>query len=341
MIDTVYIEEAVLTHPRTQRVLKRYAKANHIVVERYSEVFNSHAQNFRLQKQNPALVLAAKQNRRVLAAPQQYETGGGANYYFSHMLNCLYDCRYCFLQGMYQSANYLLFVNYEDFVEDISITAHAHVEEQQPPWFFSGYDCDSLAMEPVTGFADFFLDAFAKLPHAVMELRTKSTQVRSLLKRDALQNVVVAFSLSPSDVAVAVEAGAPPLSKRLDAMKKLQNAGWRIGIRFDPVIWHDGWQKNYQELVDTVFTELNPDQIDSVTIGGFRLPKGNHKTMRKLYPEHWILGAGLELQAGMVCYQADIEAQMFAQIEQNTRHYVTTEKVFCYPSHQQHSEATT
>ena len=22
------------------------------------------------------------------------------DWYFSHMLNCLYDCRYCFLQGM-------------------------------------------------------------------------------------------------------------------------------------------------------------------------------------------------------------------------------------------------
>ena len=31
------------------------------------------------------------------------------------MLNCVYDCRYCFLQGMYRSANYVLFVNYDDF----------------------------------------------------------------------------------------------------------------------------------------------------------------------------------------------------------------------------------
>ena len=35
------------------------------------------------------------------------------------MLNCLYDCRYCFLQGMYRSANYVLYVNYEDFTKDI------------------------------------------------------------------------------------------------------------------------------------------------------------------------------------------------------------------------------
>ena len=35
------------------------------------------------------------------------------------MYNCLYDCSYCFLQGLYSSADYVVFVNYEDFLEDI------------------------------------------------------------------------------------------------------------------------------------------------------------------------------------------------------------------------------
>lgn len=35
------------------------------------------------------------------------------------MFNCIYDCRYCFLQGMYSSANYVIFVNFEDFDKEI------------------------------------------------------------------------------------------------------------------------------------------------------------------------------------------------------------------------------
>jgi len=97
----------------------------------------------------------------VMPAPEQYETGGGAQYYFSHMLNCVYDCRYCFLQGMFRSANYLLFVNYEEFVQEISEVADSHNNDKKPVWFYSGYDCDSLAYEPVTGFANYFIDAFA------------------------------------------------------------------------------------------------------------------------------------------------------------------------------------
>jgi len=79
-----------------------------------------------------------------------------------------------FFTGMYQSANYVLFVNYEDFQDDIrQLCAKSPAEDLH---FFSGYDCDSLALEPVTGFAEQFLPFFAEIPNAWLELRTKSTQ---------------------------------------------------------------------------------------------------------------------------------------------------------------------
>ena len=111
----IYIERAIRTHPRTQRVLARYPNAVLIEIDRYGEVFNRRDQNFRLQKKNPALILAQKHDGFVLPTPPGYGIGGAHNFYFSHLLNCVYDCRYCFLQGMYRSANYVLFVNYEDF----------------------------------------------------------------------------------------------------------------------------------------------------------------------------------------------------------------------------------
>ncbi len=333
MLDTLYIEESVSEHFRTQEIVARYPAAQKIYIEKYSEVFNPHAQNFRLQKQNPALILAAKQNKKVLSTPTQYETGGGANYYFSHMLNCLYDCRYCFLQGMYRSANYLLFVNYEDFVEDIKKHAQIHKNDDKPAWFFSGYDCDSLAFEPVTKFADFFLPEFELLPNCVLELRTKSTQIRSLVDRNVVPNVVVAYSLSPQEVASAIEIGAPSTEKRLDALVKLQQHGWRIGIRFDPIIWHQDYQIHYKTLVEQVFSQLDPSKIDSITLGGFRLPKGYYKTMRSLYPEHGLFSAGLTEQQAMVSYQPEIEQEVFNSVSEFIRTFVDESKLFVYPSH--------
>jgi len=332
MVDTIYIEVDVENHHRTQEILARYPKANKILIEKYSQVFNSHSQNFRTQKQNPSLILAAKNNKKVMPTPAQYETGGGAHYYFSHMLNCVYDCRYCFLQGMLRSAHYLLFVNYEDFIDEIKEVAAKHKDDEKPVWFFSGYDCDSLAYEPVTKFANFFVPEFENIDNAVLELRTKSTQIRSLLSRPVQSNVVIASSLSPDRVAQAVEHGAPFLLKRVESLVKLQEQGWRIGLRFDPIVWHAEYQESYREMIELVFAKLDSSLIDSVTLGGFRLPKGFYKTMHKLYPEHWLFSSGLSEADGMVVYRPEIEAEVFDYVSKACLKFVEQAKLFSYPS---------
>jgi len=301
MVDTLYIERDVIADPRAQAVASRYPKASQLEIEHYGEVFNSAKQNFRLQKSNPSLILAAKKGKRVMPTPAQYETGGGAHYYFSHMLNCVYDCRYCFLQGMLRSANYLLFVNYDEFLADIRDLANKHSADSKPAWFFSGYDCDSLAYEPVTRFAEYFVPAFKEFDNAVLELRTKSTQIRSLLNIEPQENVVVAYSLSPERIATEVEQGAPPLKKRIEALKRLQEHGWRI-------------LADYRTAIPQVFEALQAEQIDSVTLGGFRLPKGFYKTMHKLHPEHWLFNAGLNEEEGMMVYRKEIEDQALKQV---------------------------
>lgn len=332
MVDTIYIEHEIESHPRAQKILARYPKANIIPIDRYGEVFNSHAQNFRLQKNNPSLILASKRNKLVIPTPSQYETGGGAHYYFSHMLNCVYDCRYCFLQGMLRSANYLLFVNYEEFMDDIREVASQHVNDDKPVWFFSGYDCDSLAYEPVTQFADYFVQQFQDIPNAVLELRTKSTQIRSLLNLPVQENIVIASSLSPENVVSAVEAGTPSLAKRVAALKKLQQKGWRIGLRFDPIVWHENYQDSYRDMLQLIFSELDGERIDSVTLGGFRLPKGFYKIMKNLYPEHWMFYAGLTEQDGTVSYHSDIEAEVFSTLQTLCGSYLNPAKLFSYPT---------
>ena len=66
MFRTIYIEEAVASHPRTQATLARFGQAQHIPCVHYGEVFNRAAQNFRLQKRQPSLILAEKRGQRVL-----------------------------------------------------------------------------------------------------------------------------------------------------------------------------------------------------------------------------------------------------------------------------------
>jgi len=325
VIDTIYIEEAVRDHPRTLKVLERFPKARQIVCESYTSVFNRSQQNFRVQKQNPALILAHKSGNRVLQAPADYGIGGQHNYYFSHLLNCLYDCRYCFLQGMYRSANYVMFVNYEDFFNDIAETQSSL---DSPGWYFSGYDCDSLAMEPVTHFVEEALAWFAGQPQANLELRTKSTQIRSLLKHEPLENVVVACSLSPDAVAKSLEHNAPSLDKRLAALQKVAEAGWLVGLRFDPLIWTDDYESIYREFFATVFDRIPNAQIHSVSTGSFRLPPDFHQKMRTLYPRDKLLAGPQERGERWVGFPSDLEQNLLACAREQVLDAVGPERFF-------------
>jgi spore photoproduct lyase len=326
MIETIYIEEAILQHPRVVEIVARFPQARKIICSRYGEVFNPKAQNFRLQKQQPALILAEKYKNFALPAPLGYGIGAIRNYYFSHMLNCLYDCRYCFLQGMYQSANYVLFINYEDFQHDIKQLCAESPDEKLH--FFSGYDCDSLALEPVTGFAEQFLPFFATLPNAWLELRTKSTQVRSLLSREPLPRCIVAFSLSPDEIAKKVEAKAPSLERRLDALCKLQEQGWQIGLRFDPLIYQSGYQQQYRQFFEQIFARINLHQLHSVSLGVFRLPENFFKKVHKLYPEEKLFAGPLVSQQGMVSYKQELEQDMMGYCTEQILTYISADKFF-------------
>lgn len=326
LIDTLYIETGVRNHPRTLEIRDRFPRAKVISCQRYGEVFNPKAQNFRLQKQKPALIIAEKFNRFVLQAPAGYGIGAQQNYYFSHMYNCLYDCRYCFLQGMYQSANYVFFVNFEDFQSEIQQICQASAST--PIHFFSGYDCDSLALEPVTHFAEHFLPFFASIPNAWLELRTKSTQIRSLLDSDVFSRCVVAFSLSPAMVAQKLENQAPTLERRLAALVKLQQQGWLVGLRFDPIIYQTDYQKHYSDLFARVFAKISLDLLHSVSLGVFRLPEPYFKKMHKLYPEEKLFASPLATSNGKLSYKTELERAMMDYCSEQLLRFIPAEKLF-------------
>ena len=301
-IPTVYVEKTLLGLPRTQAVLQRCSAKHVIEINHYGEIFNRNRQNFRIQKQQPALILAHKTGRKLLPVPGTHGLGEGAGFYFSHMLNCLYDCRYCFLQGMFRSAHYVLFINYEDFIDEIVGLARGGGENA---WIFSGYDCDSLALEPVTRFAETFMPTFEACAGLNFEFRTKSTQVRQLLDLNPLPNVVIAASLNPDVVCRQLEHRAPPVANRLNALSRLQQAGWQIGLRFDPLILVDDFRTVYLQFLQQLQHHLDLDAVHSITVGTFRLPATHFRRIQQIHPDEPLFARAMVEQDRLITYPAD------------------------------------
>ena len=231
---------------------------------------------------------------------------------------------------MYSSAHYLLFVNYNDFMRDIENTIAA--KNNTAMTFFTGYDCDSLALEDVTHFAERFLPFFAKYPEHLFELRTKSINIKHLLAHPPIKNVIVAFSLNPEPVAKALEHKAPNAAQRLAAMQKLANHGWSIGLRFDPLIDHLGFEDNYGGYIQQIKTTLPADAVHSVSIGPVRFPSSMYNAIVKLYPEEKLLACGLEKRDKLISYSAQRERALVDFVRKQLEDWLDSEKFFtCMP----------
>ena len=326
MTQLIYLEQSLQDHPEAKRICQQFPKAPVILCDHYGEIFNRRAQNFRQQKANAALILAEKTGKRILPTPESFGIGSMRNFYFSHMLNCIYDCRYCFLQGMYPSAHRVLFINYHEFMDDIDRTIATYKDDRC--YFFSGYDGDSLALDPVSHFIQHFVPFFQARPEAFLELRTKSANIRPLLNLPASDNIIVAFSLLPEKIAQAVDHLTPAYEKRLQAIEAMAKKGFPIGLRFDPMIYCDDFEHIYPEMIHTLFKRINPKNVHSVSIGTLRFPNHTFKTIKKLYPSDQLLNHPLKKHKHMISYASDTERALHQSLKSTLGIYLPPESIF-------------
>ncbi|MBT4921738.1 MAG: DNA photolyase [Rickettsiales bacterium] len=324
----IYIESQIKGHPESLAIINKFPKREVIEINHYGEIFNPTNQSFRKQKQSPSIIIAKKTNNLILKSPENFGIGGSGNYYFSHMLNCPYDCRYCFLQGMFNSANYVIFVNYDDYKAKISNLDKKAKDKQ---YFFSGYDADSLAFDHVTNFTNSFVPFFHDLKNSYLELRTKSTQIRSLLKYPAHDNIIIAFSFTPEEISKKIEHKVPDFNKRLLAIEKLVSHGYKIGLRFDPLVYCSNFEELYLKMFEKIFKAVPKESIHSISIGKLRFPNKMYDKIIKLYPDDPMLNYKITKDKKHSGYGADIEKQMFDIVQSALEPYVDQALIFkCY-----------
>ena len=58
MTKIIYIEREIKDHFRTKLICSKVSNPEIIIIDRFSEIFNKRNQSFKLQKNNPALILA-------------------------------------------------------------------------------------------------------------------------------------------------------------------------------------------------------------------------------------------------------------------------------------------
>ncbi|MCO6430692.1 MAG: radical SAM protein [Deltaproteobacteria bacterium] len=272
----LYVEREARGYPLCELLLGRFKGSEIVEVDSYKEVFNRFKQNWRLQKLSPKLILGCKRGELMYRTGEFVPNFKFENaYYCSQVLNCLYDCSYCFLQGMYQSANMVVFVNDDDFHK----AADNLLERIKQLYLCISYDADLLALEGVLPLCKRWIEHCHRKPELHIEIRTKSANYSAISSCEPCERVVLAWTLSPSEICSKFERGAAPLAARLNAIGRALAGGWQVRICFDPVIPEGSWQEGYSELMNELFALPHSERIKDISIGGFRMNAEHFKRL--------------------------------------------------------------
>jgi len=220
--------------------VSKFRDAKIIEIDNYKEVFSSNNQDFHLQKLGQNLILASNKPNMIYEGAVVCEDFENDNFYYtSSIINCVYDCEYCYLQGVYSSGNIVIFVDIEKVFEEVEELYN----KLKSLYLCVSYDTDLLAIENICSFSEKWYHFIKDKKDLKIELRTKSGNIDKFLNLDVLDNFIIAFTLSPEEIALKNEKYTASFKNRVKAIKELQNKGWKVRICIDPLIYTDDFEK--------------------------------------------------------------------------------------------------
>jgi spore photoproduct lyase len=180
------------------------------------------------------------------------------------------DCSYCVLQGYLNNPFLTLYTNWDGLLQEIE--AFLARDHQFLIRLGTGELSDSLALEPIFPVSQFLVGFFSKCQKGILELKTKSANIDSLLDLDHQGKTVISWSLNSPDITGEEEIRTASLKDRIEAARRCQEQGYPLGFHFDPILYYPGWEKGYQETIRQLFKQIDPKKIVWISLGGFRYP---------------------------------------------------------------------
>lgn len=284
-LEEIFIEKKVKNSDLARRVIKKFPQAKFFYLANLKDYFRS----------NPTLSID-KAKRRLFIAQQK----GGflkpcpgtphylcCNYYILDIgFGCFYDCSYCYLQSYINFPGIVFYANLEDFFREVERSL-----KKNPFLFYrlgTGEFIDSLAFEDIYSYAE-ELTSFFSNKKIMLELKTKSDNIKHLLNLKHGGRTAISWSLNPPSLIQDEEKGVVSLERRLKAARLCVQAGYWVGFHFDPLIIYSGWEKDYQRTIEKLFHYVSKDSICWLSLGTLRFPPGLKDIIAKRFPKTKII----------------------------------------------------
>ncbi len=257
--DKVFYEEKILDYETGKKLKEKYSSLEWEKIDSHNKIEAlSHSTNADFAKLKQHLVLGVRKTHKYKP-----------NYKVSNFLvpwtssGCTAMCMYCYLVCNYNKFSYLrVFANREEMFEKL---VKVDKESEKQLCFEIGSNSDLLLENEVTGNLEWTIEKWAREGKGYLTFPTKFGFVDKLLNLDHRGKTIFRISLNSQEIITKTEFLTSNLKERIEAVNKMAEAGYPVGILIAPIILLDNYKKLYAELIEIMANNLS----DKVKKNGF------------------------------------------------------------------------
>lgn len=198
---------------------------------------------------------------------------------------CMGHCHYCYLQTTMGSKPYIrTYVNIDDIFE----AADQYMKERAPEItrFEASCTSDIAGIDHLTHTLKKAIEYFGKSDLGQLRFVTKFAHIDHLL--DAKHNGRTRFRFSMNDdyIIKNFEPGTSRQAERIEAARKVGEAGYPLGFIIAPIYLHDGWKAGYKDMFEKLESALTHSSKKDLTFEliQHRFTKPAKNVIQKNYP---------------------------------------------------------
>ena len=247
----IFYEKEIENYELGKKLLEKYEDVPKKVIDNHNNIEEMRKkENKEFLKMKTNLIIGVRkthkyqENHKVSDFLVPYTSSG-----------CTASCMYCYLVCNYNKCAYLrLFVNREKMLEKIIKTAE---KSDKDLTFEIGSNSDLVLENTITDNLVWTIENFKDSKKGKLTFPTKFDMVEPLLDLDHKGKIIARVSVNPEEIINNVEFGTSRLDGRINAINKLKEAGYEVGILIAPVIFVENWKEEYLALIKTLESRLS------------------------------------------------------------------------------------
>lgn len=249
--DKVFYEPAVLEYELGKQFREKFNHVPWIPIESHNNIEQLRKnENKEFAKMKKHLIIGVRKslkyvpNHKVSDFLVPYTSSG-----------CSAMCLYCYLVCNYNKCSYLrLFVNREQMMDKLIKTAG---RSEKDLVFEIGSNSDLVLENTITQNLEWTIEKFSESEKGFLTFPTKFDMVEPLLELRHRKRIIMRMSVNPQEIIRKVEFGTSDLTSRINALNKMCDAGYKVGLLIAPVVLVDNWKALYKRLIEQLSDQLS------------------------------------------------------------------------------------